>query len=86
MVDLLRPHVAAAYERIAGPGHRAELAVALSIFATSVDDDPSDGDPAGHTDDEVADGFRAALARVRRSELERGVTLAGRTATICSCC
>lgn len=77
VVERLRPHVAAAYERIAGPGHRAELAMALSIFAASVDDDPADADPASSSDDEVADGFRAALVRVRRSELERGLTLVG---------
>ncbi len=76
-VELLRPHAATAYERIAVQGHRAELAMALSIFASSVDDDPSDADPTSYSDDDVADGFRAALTRVRRSELERGLTLVG---------
>ncbi len=77
LAERLRPHVTEAYDRIAGPGHRAELATALSIFAASVDDDPADADPRRLQVDELAESFRAALIRVRRSELERGVTLVG---------
>lgn len=80
LVDRLRPHVAAAYERIAGAAHRADLALALSILGAQPDDDgvPTTVDAAtGSAGDVTADEFRSAVARVRRSELDRGITLVG---------
>jgi DNA replication and repair protein RecF len=84
----LRPHVAQAYERIAGPGHRADLALELSILGAQPDDagvpteleseklaTGSAGDASAAS--ETRDSFRAAVARVRRSELDRGITLVG---------
>lgn len=81
LVERLAPEVASAYEMIAGADHRAELVPALSILSDRVDDD----DDQSRVDDasprldrpQLEAAFRAALARVRRSELERGVTLAG---------
>ncbi|MGE3192382.1 MAG: DNA replication/repair protein RecF [Microbacteriaceae bacterium] len=80
LVDRLRPHVAAAYERIAGAAHRADLALALSILGAQPDDDgvPTTVDAAtGSAGHVTADEFRSAVARVRRSELDRGITLVG---------
>jgi DNA replication and repair protein RecF len=81
LVQRLRPHVAAAYESIAGAGHDADLALELSILGAQ----PEDDDPPGVVDPEriaagsagTADAFRAAVDRVRRSELDRGITLVG---------
>ncbi|MGE3447170.1 MAG: DNA replication/repair protein RecF [Microbacteriaceae bacterium] len=80
LVDRLRPHVAAAYERIAGAAHRADLALALSILGAQPDDDgvPTTVDAAtGSAGHVTADEFRSAVARVRRSELDRGITQVG---------
>jgi DNA replication and repair protein RecF len=80
LVERLRPHVAAAYERIAGAGHRADLALALSILGAQPDDEgvPTSLDAAtGSAGTGTADDFRSAVARVRRSELDRGITLVG---------
>ena len=83
LVERLRPHVAQAYESIAGAGHHADLALELSILGAQPEDEgvPTALDrenlapgPAGSA---TADGFRAAVARVRRSELDRGITLVG---------
>jgi DNA replication and repair protein RecF len=78
--ERLAPEVAAAYARIAGPEHRAELAPALSILAdpAAVDDESATAQTDGRmTRSAIEDAFRAALGRLRRAELERGVTLAG---------
>lgn len=80
LVERLRPHVAAAYERIAGAGHRADLALALSILGAQPDDEgvPTTLDTAaGSAGTGTAEDFRLAVARVRRSELDRGITLVG---------
>jgi DNA replication and repair protein RecF len=80
LVERLRPHVTAAYERIAGATHRADLALALSILGAQPDDEgvPTSLDAvAGLTGNGTADDFRRAVARVRRSELDRGITLVG---------
>ncbi len=79
LVDRLRPHVARAYASIAGGEHRAELAFQLSVGGSRSDEELA-GDPdagrAGAPAD-VAERFRDALARVRRDELDRGLTLIG---------
>jgi DNA replication and repair protein RecF len=82
LVDRLRPHVAHSYSSIAGPDHRAELALQLSILgAVSDDDDLPDERSAmngvGARPEELADFFRVGLARVRRAELDRGLTMVG---------
>lgn len=82
LVELLRPHVAHSYSRIAGPEHRAELALQLSILGAVPDDDDlpderSAMNGGGARPEELADFFRGGLARVRRAELDRGLTLVG---------
>ena len=80
LVAELDPEVAAAYAAIAGADHAATLSSNLSIFASSTDDDVVDdaATRAGIVSiDVAAEAFRAALARLRRAELDRGVTLAG---------
>jgi DNA replication and repair protein RecF len=79
LVDRLRPHVAEAYARIAGDEHAAELATQLSILGAQPDEElAGDADAAGFLDPAAVGGqFRDALARVRRAELDRGLTLVG---------
>jgi DNA replication and repair protein RecF len=77
LTQRLAPEVVAAYTRIAGDGHRAELGNALSILSDAVDDDVTDASAARLERPVIAEAFRAALARLRRAELERGLTLAG---------
>ncbi|WP_166876716.1 DNA replication/repair protein RecF [Salinibacterium sp. ZJ450] len=81
LVHDLQPEVERAYAAIAGAEHAASLTGYLSILASAADDD---GEPAPDalraertTAAEAAGWFRSALSRLRRSELERGVTLAG---------
>ncbi len=83
LVDRLRPRVAEAYVGIAGPGHRADLALELTTRGSQPEDG---GDPAELVDENFATGFagtttaeefRAAVARVRRAELDRGLSLVG---------
>ncbi|MEO5535012.1 MAG: DNA replication/repair protein RecF [Pseudolysinimonas sp.] len=83
LIDRIRPHVADAYRRIAGDHHVAELAAHLSIMG-SVSDDGTDGEPDSSDPaiplpgpDDVRAAFAAALDRVRRAELDRGLTLVG---------
>jgi len=84
LIDRIRPHVADAYRAIAGDDHRADLAARLSILGDGAADDlGDDGDQdagAASTSlepDQVREAFVAALARVRRQELDRGLTLVG---------
>lgn len=83
LTERLRPHVQTAYERIAGAGHLTELALQLSILGSQPEDDAlpagSGSDDAGSAADgtAVAEAFRAAIARMRRAELDRGITLVG---------
>ncbi|MEO8262924.1 MAG: DNA replication/repair protein RecF [Pseudolysinimonas sp.] len=83
LASRLQPHVAAAYVSIAGSGQIADLAIELSILGAQPDDDgvPTALDPdnlsTGSAGSSTADDFRDAVARVRRSELDRGITLVG---------
>ncbi len=80
LVDELGPEVSSAYTAIAGADHGAILTNYLSILATTPDDDATDSGAtrAGIvTVAAAAEAFRAALARLRRAEVDRGVTLAG---------
>ena len=79
LVDRLRPHVAEAYASIAGEEHRAELALQLSILGAQPDENAEVGPDAVRAlePSEVVTQFREALTRVRRAELDRGLTLVG---------
>jgi DNA replication and repair protein RecF len=79
LVEELRPEVAAAYLSVAGADHRAGLTQQLSVLG-----DPDAAGAAGGalasppaSAAALAEEFRGALARVRSSELDRGVTLVG---------
>lgn len=81
LVAELSPEVARAYATVAGEDHAASLSSYLSIHAQSMDDEADFEKSAVVggvlTANLAADGFRAALARLRRAELARGITLAG---------
>ena len=81
LVADLTPEVTAAYASVAGADHAASLSSYLSIRAQSVDDEAEFESQAMVGDrisaDLAAEGFRSALARLRRAELARGVTLVG---------
>ena len=83
LVGELQPEVAASYISVAGEDHHATLANQLSVFAGPDDFDESDDRPTTGlrrdrlTAEEITGAFRAALARLRRSELDRGITLVG---------
>jgi len=80
LVAELAPEVSRAYSTIAGADHAATLSSQLSIFASTTEDDaPDDAAVRGGElgAEAVAEGFRTALARLRRAELDRGITLAG---------
>jgi DNA replication and repair protein RecF len=78
LVTLLDPEVKQAYVSVAGADHRAGMFCLLSIETTdSQEVQPSAANTTPMTVGEVAEVFRGVLARMRRSELERGVTLVG---------
>ncbi|GAB3400407.1 DNA replication/repair protein RecF [Schumannella luteola] len=81
LVERLRPFVADAYKAIAGDEHRADLGMRMSVFGASPDeDDPTSAADSEHrrvTIEVAAEAFRESLARLRRQEIDRGVTLAG---------
>lgn len=80
LVSELAPEVTIAYTAIAGSDHAATLSTQLSIFSSSTDDEATDETATRSgvvAAESAADGFRAALARLRRAELDRGLTLAG---------
>jgi DNA replication and repair protein RecF len=81
LVAELAPEVTSAYTSVAGEDHHATLANQLSIYsAGSGPDDVPDGAPVRRERigaEEAAAGFRDALVRLRRSELDRGMTLVG---------
>jgi DNA replication and repair protein RecF len=80
LVSALRPYVAAAYATIAGEVHEAELASELSILGAAPDEETEVSEQSLRTEidaSEAASAFVAALARNRRAELDRGLTLAG---------
>jgi DNA replication and repair protein RecF len=80
LVAGILPETTAAYERIAGEDHHATLTNQLSILAEhpELDQDTPDADRAGVvTAEEAALAFRNSLERLRRNELDRGVSLVG---------
>jgi DNA replication and repair protein RecF len=80
LVEELTPELTAAYSAIAGADHAARLTNYLSVFASTPDAEAGE-DAATRagvvTASVAAEAFRGALARLRRAELDRGVTLAG---------
>jgi DNA replication and repair protein RecF len=85
LVSELSPAVAGAYTSVAGEDHQATLANQLSIFragpsteSVGEEDDDTAGLSRGRVAaEDAAVAFRNALARRRRNELERGITLVG---------
>lgn len=79
LVEELRPHVAAAYLAVAGADHRPTLEEVLAIEANDPEEEYAGrldtSAPPNRQDTEAV--FRAALDRVRRRELDRGLTLVG---------
>jgi DNA replication and repair protein RecF len=80
-----------AYRAVAGVDQHPQISQRLSVLGATVDDDDADAagtaaesstardadSPAAGRAGETAELFRAALAGVRRKELERGLTLIG---------
>ncbi len=81
LVAELLPELGSAYSAIAGADHGATLSSSLSILAPAADDDAPAIQAAGPEPrlgaEQTAVEFRAALLRLRRAELERGMTLVG---------
>lgn len=85
LVAQLLPDTAEAYESVAGQDHHATLGNYLTIASAdpTVDDDATlsaqQTRPGANpvSAEEAAIGFRAALARLRRAELDRAITLVG---------
>ena len=89
LVDDLADPVRSAYRSVAGDDHHPVLVPQLSIHGAALDDEVTAAAPAVVTGDvparvaggapsvATAEQFRAALAGLRRRELERGITLAG---------
>ncbi|HYI13806.1 MAG TPA: DNA replication and repair protein RecF, partial [Thermomicrobiales bacterium] len=75
-----------AYQAVAGEDHGPALVSTLSILGADEENQGIDGDGAADaaslaadpvSPSGTADAFRSALARLRRQELDRGLTLAG---------
>jgi DNA replication and repair protein RecF len=82
LVAQLEPEVTAAYRAVAGADHHARLSVQLSIYSSTAVHDEVEFDPHAvrhdvGTVENVASDFRDALARVRKNEIDRGMTLVG---------
>ena len=80
LVSALRPFVSEAYAAVAGEIHEAELANELSILGAAPDEETEVSEQSVRSEidaGEAAAAFTAALARNRRAELDRGLTLAG---------
>ena len=82
LIAELLPEVAAAYSAIAGADHAASLTSLLSVLSSDLRDaEPELEETATRggaiSAADAAAHFRTALARLRRAELDRGLTLAG---------
>jgi DNA replication and repair protein RecF len=83
LIAELSPEVSRAYAAIAGAEHAASLANFLSIRSTGAGTDDADEPTAESTAETPIDAaaaaidFRTSLARLRRAELDRGLTLSG---------
>ena len=79
LVSELTPEVAKSYAAIAGEDHAATLRTQLSILASNPEAEDEEAATVAEVPsiESVADSFKNSLARLRRAELDRGVTLAG---------
>lgn len=81
LVAQLQPEAARSYESIAGEDHQAGLANQLSIFSGDSGEDLPEGEAQVQVGvivaADAAVAFRNSLARLRRNELERAITLVG---------
>lgn len=78
LVEKLRPRLQEAYRSIAGLGHRVELALDLTTQGAHPEDDSDQEQPdSPQSNRETQDEFRDAIARVRKAELDRGMSLVG---------
>lgn len=78
LVSELQPDVAAAYIAVAGDDHHAVLASQLTILGGDPDAEAGGGLATDAPEAaEAAVKFRESLDRLRRNELDRGVTLVG---------
>jgi DNA replication and repair protein RecF len=82
LVRQLLPPLGAAYRAVAGADHGPNLVASLSILGADEESDAPDAAGAAPADapsggSDTAGTFRAALAGLRRKELDRGMTLAG---------
>ncbi|WP_108249243.1 DNA replication/repair protein RecF [Planctomonas deserti] len=81
----LAPHVRSGYAAVAGADHGPTLVASLSVLGADPDEDEQQGmAPADTMTPEdltnpaaIATRYSAALQRLRRRELDRGITLAG---------
>ncbi|MGV8885811.1 MAG: DNA replication/repair protein RecF [Microbacteriaceae bacterium] len=79
LIAELLPAVTAAYAAIAGAEHDAILETQLSVLSNGGDDEMDEAATRGGvmSAGDAAVHFRAALTRLRRAELDRGITLVG---------
>ncbi|WP_349903775.1 DNA replication/repair protein RecF [Parafrigoribacterium humi] len=83
LVARLLPDVAAAYQTVAGEDHHARLSHSLTVLEQNVDRDDPEGSgqtlpgDSPLTAPEISARFHSALDRLRRNELDRGMTLVG---------
>ena len=81
LISELEPRVASSYSAIAGEEHNASLSTQLSMLgSTDVDDPEFDASTLRGgviTAADAAIHYTAALSRLRRAELDRGLTLVG---------
>jgi DNA replication and repair protein RecF len=79
LVSELSSPVRAAYRSVAGEDHSPRLLPQLSILGADAEESevPTHSDEAVEAAGETPQLFRDALARVRRAELDRGLTLVG---------
>jgi DNA replication and repair protein RecF len=79
LVSRLSDPLVNAYRSVAGDDHHPRLLPQLTIRGAHVEDDDESADDGLESEQagSTADVFRRALAAVRRSELDRGLTLIG---------
>ncbi len=78
LIEQLQPEISAAYLAVAGSDHSVRLEAQLSLLADDPDAEAmASPSSAVFSPTEIESRFAARLAELRKSELERGVTLVG---------